>query len=165
MDDNNKENGRSFLDDVVEKGNLGLMLAFFRQCTKAEEWPARREALVKVLEQRGYKEDTHLIVDSSLLFVETANTEGKTASSIEELETESLKRQVALVTYFGLAGFDPMSVSEVAAALNKEFKSIEYTKEKAGVLIGNGLRILGEYPLFRSEVEIIADEADRISAA
>ena len=150
MNDNNNENGRSYLDDVEEKGYLGLMLAFFRQCTKAEEWPARREALLKVFSERFFAG-----VDADLRLI------GHAVAS-----TSSIDEYAALNRYFGLLSDPPMNVSATTSAFNEAYRNhLSFNDEEVGRMIGEGLRSLGDDPDFREYASGIVADAEKYLAA
>ena len=151
MNDNNKENGRSYLDDVEEKGYLGLILAFFRQSCPPEEWPARREALLTILKHRGFVsgEGDFRVINRAMSF--------KDPLSEQEF--------VALSRYFGVMFNKPRNVRETAVALNEAFETTKYTTDDAGRLIGQALRHLGDDPDFHEYASRIVALAKKRLAA
>ena len=151
MNDNNMKNGRSYLDDVEEKGYLGLMLAFFRQCTYDKEWPARREALLTVLRKMGFESGfgDFTVINRALSFNKPLSGE----------------EFIALTRYFGVLFNSPRNVEETGKAMNKELKSTIFTTDNAGYMIGSGLRHLGDDPDFIEYVGKIAADANKLLAA
>ena len=147
----NNHNGRSYLDDVEEKGYLGLMLAFFRQMTSFTEWPTRREALLKALESKGFVngEGNFRVINRAMSFKEPL----------------SEQEFVALSRYFGVMFNKPRNVRETAVALNEAFETTKYTTDDAGRLIGQALRHLGDDPDFHEYASEIVADAEKYLAA
>ena len=140
--DSNENNDRSYLDDVEKEdknSSDGVLYCYFRSTTKKVEWPERYAALRKVLAEKPFDKPFNEMVDSMM----------------EDAQFLTSEEKLALMNYFGIPPISPKTLMETVGMLSIALDS-EYTIDKVGVLVGNGLRKLGAIPEFDKCVKEIA---------
>ena len=151
--DSNEKNDRSYLDDVEKEdknSSDGVLYCYFRSITKREEWPECYKALRMVLENKPFDE---------MSFVMPFNE--KVGSILKDDNSLSSEEKLALMNYFGIPPISPKTLMETVGMLSITLDS-EYTIDKVGVLVGNGLRKLGAIPEFSKYVEVIATKVKKL---
>ena len=168
MDDNDKKNGSSSVEETLKenlgfeyggsftdvglRGRIGLIYCQMMTTTPREEWLKRSDTVLKVLKQIGFERDGEYddfdhMYQYDVPFV------------LEEGPT--------LSRYFGLFSDSPMSISETAASINELYDGIfdkTYTEEDILFNILNGFRSLGSCKEFKDILEDINDEVDKTLA-
>ncbi len=151
----NNENGRSFLDDVEERGYLGFMLCYLRTITGAEEWPEFYGPLRSILSKR-YTETQDF--DSVIDFACMSNL--------------PVDQMMAVRIYFGLCAYRSHSLLDTGIVLNRfaasgdsDFNPYGYGLESVTKLIGSAFKEVGSDLEFDKMVREIWLEFNSINNA
>lgn len=144
----NNENGRSFLDDVEERGYLGFMLCYLRTITNEEEWPKICSGLRSILSKR-YTETQDF--DSVIDFACASNL--------------TVDQMMAVRIYFGLCAYRSHSLLDTGIVLNRiaasgdsDFNPYGYGLESVTKLIGSAFKEVGSDLEFDKTVQEICIE-------
>ena len=144
----NNKNGRSFLDDVEERGYLGFMLCYLRTITGAEVWPKFYSGLRSILSKR-YTETQDF--DSVIDFACMSNL--------------TVDQMMAVRIYFGLCAYRSHSLLDTGIVLNRfaasgdsDFNPCGYRLESVTELIGSAFKEVGSDLEFDKTIQEICLE-------
>ncbi len=144
----NNENGRSFLDDVEERGYLGFMLCYLRTITDEEVWPKFYSGLRSILTKRYTEtQDFDPVIDFACM----SNLTGE--------------QMMAVRIYFGLCAYRSHTLKGTGIVLNRfaasgdsDFNPCGYGLERVTELIGSAFRQVGSDLEFDKTVQEICFE-------